>query len=86
MMGVSIFYIFFWQKAKAFPKHLVEKVDNTIQKLQLSTQEWVDDNCDCPDDYDPTGQNISYYGYNENQNSNNNIFYNDGMNVYSDFI
>jgi len=83
MIGISIFYIFFWQKVKAFPKHLVEEVDKSIKKTQLSTQEWVDENCDCPDDYDPTGQNIDYKGY---QNSNNNIFHNDGMNVYSDFI
>ncbi len=87
MIGISIFYIFFWQKVKAFPKHLVEKVDKSIKKTQLSTQEWVDENCDCPDDYDPTGQNIDYKGYqNSNNNNNNNIFHNDGMNVYSDFI
>lgn len=83
MMVISIFYIFFWQKIKTFPKHFVQKVDKSIQKLQVSTQEWVDDNCNCPDNYSPSGEQMNYkYGNSDD----NNIFHNDGTNLYSDFI
>ena len=71
---VKINYLLFWKKIKIFPKFLMEKRKEAVTKTQVSTQQWVNENCNCPTNYNPLQEDIDYQGYKyDNMNLNHNF-------------